>query len=98
MALSDPVGELEGCLSFYAGSHTCGQLSHDTPQQKLASDINLLSMGQLYPVNICKLYQTLIPFALHCEQARLPSILLIAFTRQARIDHRCLEWAWHCGI
>lgn len=42
VALSDPVGENEGCLCFYPGSHNCGQLSHDT---KLCEE-NLLSMGQ----------------------------------------------------
>jgi len=42
IALSDPVGEQEGCLSFYPVSHKCQQLPH---HNKVCPD-NLLSLGQ----------------------------------------------------
>lgn len=51
IALSDPVGEPEGCLSFYPGSHKCGQLHHETRKLQ-TSDNNLLSLGQFIPDNI----------------------------------------------
>eukprot|EP00980_Cylindrotheca_fusiformis_P002483 scaffold584_cov132-Cylindrotheca_fusiformis.AAC.36 len=46
VALSHPVGKLEGCLSFYPSSHKCGQLHHDTPRDKEENSNNLLSLGQ----------------------------------------------------
>lgn len=51
IALSDPVGENEGCLSFFPKSHTKGQLPHKQSEQKFGPDNNgkegnLLSLGQ----------------------------------------------------
>ena len=42
VALSNPVGEKEGCLSFYPGSHKLNQLPHRNAHNK----DNLLVMGQ----------------------------------------------------
>jgi len=50
VALSDPVGEKEGCLCFYPGSHNCGQLLHNTKP----CEENLLSMGQFISDNELK--------------------------------------------
>jgi ectoine hydroxylase-related dioxygenase (phytanoyl-CoA dioxygenase family) len=44
LALSDPVGEYEGCLAFYKESHKLGQLRHDTNLDQ--SKNNMLSLGQ----------------------------------------------------
>lgn len=44
VALSDPVGEDEGCLVFYKESHKLGQLRHETNLDQ--SKNNMLSMGQ----------------------------------------------------
>lgn len=43
VALSDPVGEQEGCLSFWKGSHKQGQLKH---VQDATDTTNMLSRGQ----------------------------------------------------
>jgi ectoine hydroxylase-related dioxygenase (phytanoyl-CoA dioxygenase family) len=43
VALSDPVGENEGCLSFWSGSHKHGQLRH---VEELQDSNNQLSRGQ----------------------------------------------------
>mmetsp|Transcript_9522 Transcript_9522/g.13947 ORF Transcript_9522/g.13947 Transcript_9522/m.13947 type:complete len:359 (-) Transcript_9522:82-1158(-) len=45
IALSDPVGVKEGCLSFYPGSHQQGQIPHQQTAQK-ADNNNMLSLGQ----------------------------------------------------
>ena len=42
VALSDPVGEAEGCLSFYRQSHKLGQIPH----QEKKDGHNMLSLGQ----------------------------------------------------
>jgi non-heme Fe2+,alpha-ketoglutarate-dependent halogenase len=44
VALSDPVGQDEGCLVFYKESHKLGQLRHDTNLDQ--SQNNMLSLGQ----------------------------------------------------
>lgn len=59
IALSDPVGVQEGCLSFLKGSHKRGQLPHVEEEQTTGPagatdlDINMLSRGQrvLYEEN-----------------------------------------------
>jgi non-haem Fe2+, alpha-ketoglutarate-dependent halogenase len=40
IALSDPVGENEGCLSFFPKSHTKGQLLHEQAKQECAAGDN----------------------------------------------------------
>lgn len=54
VALSDPVGEREGCLSFHPGSHKVGQLHHQTRRSDEISDNNLLSLGQFIPDTLIK--------------------------------------------
>eukprot|EP00546_Thalassionema_frauenfeldii_P021966 CAMPEP_0178896076 /NCGR_PEP_ID=MMETSP0786-20121207/952_1 /TAXON_ID=186022 /ORGANISM="Thalassionema frauenfeldii, Strain CCMP 1798" /LENGTH=338 /DNA_ID=CAMNT_0020566399 /DNA_START=134 /DNA_END=1150 /DNA_ORIENTATION=+ len=52
VALSDPVGMEEGCLSFYPKSHKLGQLPHETAIKDENNDSNddinnnMLSLGQ----------------------------------------------------
>jgi len=73
VALSNPVGETEGCLSFYAQSHKCNQLPHHTT--KGCSD-NLLTMGQyISKTDIERILpdQNTISIPLHAGQATLHS-------------------------
>lgn len=81
VALSDPVGITEGCLSFYPGSHRCGQLPHETSKDD-SKDANpgnnMLSLGQFISKdvlenNLNKVKQGPIPVELRCGQASLHS-------------------------
>jgi non-heme Fe2+,alpha-ketoglutarate-dependent halogenase len=46
VALSDPVGIQEGCLSFHQGSHKDGQLPHEEFLEEKKDVNNMLSRGQ----------------------------------------------------
>jgi ectoine hydroxylase-related dioxygenase (phytanoyl-CoA dioxygenase family) len=54
IALSDPVTEREGCLSFYKRSHLLGQLPHyiQTDSTGTNNNNNMLSLGQYIPDDI----------------------------------------------
>lgn len=60
VALSDPVSEREGCLSFWKGSHRLGQLPHI---EDSSSANNMLSRGQSVSANTAAADWTSIPLA-----------------------------------
>jgi ectoine hydroxylase-related dioxygenase (phytanoyl-CoA dioxygenase family) len=76
VALSDPVGEQEGCLSFYPKSHTMGQLPHDTK----TSDENLLSLGQYIAPKYVETLETPRCIPLRGGQATLHSFDCVHFS------------------
>jgi ectoine hydroxylase-related dioxygenase (phytanoyl-CoA dioxygenase family) len=78
VALSDPVGELEGCLSFYPQSHSLGQLPHDIHPN---DGNNLLSLGQyIAPAHLKQLKQQPISIPLRGGQATLHSFDCVHFS------------------
>ena len=70
VALSDPVGENEGCLSFYPGSHMLGQLHHCVDKN---NNNNMLSVGQYIDATIMQTLKTPIAIPLRAGQATLHS-------------------------
>ena len=73
VALSDPVGELEGCLSFYPMSHKLKQLPHQTTHLSKNKDSNLLSMGQYIDSDIMQTLPKPVSIKLLGGQATLHS-------------------------
>ncbi|KAL7485106.1 hypothetical protein ACHAW6_010709 [Cyclotella cf. meneghiniana] len=69
VALSNPVGEREGCLSFYPASHKLRQLPHSTEE----NDDNLLVLGQFIGADVVQKLNKPIPIELTAGQATLHS-------------------------
>lgn len=69
VALSDPVGLKEGCLSFYPASHDLGQLPHGTEKNVH----NMLSMGQYIESTLVQKLEPPILIPLRGGQATLHS-------------------------
>eukprot|EP00984_Skeletonema_dohrnii_P012417 scaffold5035_cov88-Skeletonema_dohrnii-CCMP3373.AAC.6 len=70
VALSDPVGVNEGCLSFYPGSHHLGQLPHCVDKN---NNNNMLSLGQYIDATIMQTLKSPISIPLRAGQATLHS-------------------------
>lgn len=70
VALSDPVGENEGCLSFYPGSHQLGQLPHCVDKNNWN---NMLSLGQYIDSTIIQTLKSPVSIPLRAGQATLDS-------------------------
>ncbi len=70
IALSDPVGENEGCLSFYPGSHQLGQLPHHVEK---SNTNNMLSLGQYIDEATMNTLKSSISIPLRAGQATLHS-------------------------
>lgn len=70
VALSDPVGENEGCLSFYPGSHHLGQLPHQVEKN---NKNNMLSLGQYIDAATMETLKPPISIPLRAGQATLHS-------------------------
>ncbi|KAL7450299.1 hypothetical protein ACHAWC_002250 [Mediolabrus comicus] len=71
VALSDPVGENEGCLLFYPGSHKLGQLPHCVDKNDNKS--NMLALGQYIDASIMQTLKPPISIPLRAGQATLHS-------------------------
>jgi len=69
IALTDPVGETEGCLRFYPKSHLRGQLPHQTGEK----GDNLLSVGQYIDDTKLKTLEKPVSLPLRAGQASLHS-------------------------
>lgn len=76
VALSDPVGEMEGCLSFYQRSHTLGQLPHEQNAKGRFSN-NMLSLGQFIAPSELKSMDPPVPIPLRAGQITLHSFLTV---------------------
>lgn len=70
IALSDPVGENEGCLKFYPASHKLGQLPHHVETN---NNNNMLSLGQYIDEATMKTLKPPISIPLRAGQATLHS-------------------------
>jgi non-heme Fe2+,alpha-ketoglutarate-dependent halogenase len=103
IALSDPVGETEGCLSFYKGSHKLGQVKHESSSSKrnssctstdeISSDDkkknnnNMLSLGQYIPDKSVPCPEDRTTIPLQGGQATLHSFYTIHQSSPNRSSH-----------
>ena len=74
VALSDPVGVVDGCLQFYPQSHKMGKLLHLKSQQ---NQNNLLSLGQYIDTDIIAKLQKPVWIPLRGGQATLHSFDIV---------------------
>ena len=89
IALSDPVGPQEGCLSFYRGSHKLGQIRHEVRDP--STDNNMLSLGQYISLHqlesLCITEDKMETISLRSGQATFHSFTTVHVSGPNRSDH-----------